>query len=166
MKTDGFVFHTLQPIFNEDSKILILGTMPSPMSRKNGFYYSHPLNRFWRVISDVLNQEAPITNDEKEVFLNFNHIALWDVLKSCDIEGADDSSIKNPVVNDINLIVNVANIKAIFTTGTKATALYKKYCLPNTKIVSIYLPSTSPANCRHYSYNKLLEEYRMILKFL
>lgn len=161
-----FVEHTLEPIYNKQSEILILGTMPSPKSREFGFYYSHPQNRFWRIISQLLEQSTPNTNDEKTSFLLTNHIALWDVLKSCEIEGADDSSIKNPIANDIASLLHETNIKAIFTTGTKATTLYKKLCLPITKIESIYLPSTSPANCRHYSYDSLLEHYRVILKYL
>lgn len=162
----NFVFHTLEPVCNVNSKILILGTMPSPKSREFGFYYSHPQNRFWRVISEVLNKQTPVTNNEKEVFLKSSHIALWDVLKSCDIEGADDNSIKNPVVNDMSIILNTASIKAVFTTGLKATSFYKKHCFPDTKIPSIYLPSTSPANCRHYSYNQLVQEYGKILEYL
>lgn len=160
------IIHSIQPIFNIDSKILILGTMPSPMSRKNRFYYSHPQNRFWKVISDVLNQETPNTNEEKENFLITNHIALWDVLKSCEIVGADDSSIKNPEVNDLSLILNSTNISAIFTTGIKATSLYKKYNYPKSGIASTYLPSTSPANCRHFTYDKLLIEYSRIKEYL
>jgi hypoxanthine-DNA glycosylase len=160
------VEHTLKPIYNKQSEILILGTMPSPKSREYGFYYSHPQNRFWRVISQLLKQSTPNTNEEKTSFLLTSYIALWDVLKSCEIKGADDSSIKNPIANDIASLLHETNIKAIFTTGTKATALYKKLCLPVTGIESIYLPSTSPANCRHYSYESLLEHYRIILKYL
>ena len=161
-----FVEHTLEPVYNNQSKILILGTMPSPKSREFGFYYSHPQNRFWRVTSQLLEQNSPNTNEEKISFLLKNRIALWDVLKSCEIEGADDSSIKNPVANDIASLLQKTNIKTIFTTGTKATALYKKLCLPVTGIGSIYLPSTSPANCRHYSYEKLIESYQVILDYL
>lgn len=159
------VNHIFKPIYNKDSKILILGTMPSPKSRQNGFYYSNPQNRFWSVISEVLNQSKPISIKDKENFLYKNNIALWDVLKSCDIKGANDSSIKNPVVNDLNEVLNCANIKAIFTTGKKATALYQKYCFKSTNIVAIYLPSTSPAN-RNCNYNKLIESYKIIINYL
>jgi len=159
------VNHIFKPIYNKDSKILILGTMPSPKSRQNGFYYSHPQNRFWSVISEVLNQSKPISIKDKENFLYRNNIALWDVLKSCDIKGADDSSIKNPIVNDLNEVLNYANIKAIFTTGKKATSLYQKYCFKSTDIAAIYLPSTSPAN-RNCSYDKLIENYKIIINYL
>ena len=160
-----FVCHPLLPVYDKCSKILILGTMPSPKSRENGFYYSHPQNKFWRIICELLNYPLVSTPDEKKALLLKSNIALWDVLKSCNIVGADDSSIKNPKVNDINIILNNANIKAVFTTGAKSTALYKKYIYPETNVSSIYLPSTSPANCR-IPYEKIKDEYKVILEFL
>lgn len=163
---EDLINHIFEPVYNKNSKILILGTMPSPKSRENGFYYSHPQNKFWSIVSDILEQPKPIDIEDKKTFLYKNNIALWDVLKSCSIKGADDNSIKNPVVNDFTEILKCANIKAIFTTGKKATSLYKKYCFESTNIESIYLPSTSPANCRNYNYNKLVEEYKIILKYL
>ncbi len=159
------VEHTLKPIYDQYSKILILGTMPSPKSREYGFYYSHPQNRFWRVVSDLYNQKLPVTNDEKTDFLLQNHIALWDVLKSCRIDGADDSSIQNPVANDIGALLKKTNIHAVFTTGTKASALYKRLCTKSADMAAIPLPSTSPANCRHFNYEKLKEAYRVILEY-
>ena len=125
-----WVSHCFAPVYNENSKILMLGTMPSPKSREIGFYYSHPQNRFWSLLSDLLEQKKPETVSEKQAFLLRNHIALWDVLSGCSIIGADDSSIQNPVPNDLRKILQEADIKAIFTTGTKAASLYKKYCLP------------------------------------
>lgn len=163
---DNTVTHSFEPIYNNTSKILILGTMPSPKSRQYGFYYSNPQNRFWKVISTILNQPIPQTVFEKIEFLHLNSIALWDVLKSCNIVGADDNSIKNPVVNDISKIISATDIKYIFTTGKKATSLYKRYCFNDTKLESIYLPSTSPANCRHYSFDDLINEYKIILNYL
>ncbi len=157
-----FVEHTFKPIYNDKSKVLILGTMPSPKSRENGFYYSHPQNRFWRVISELYNKKLPRTNNEKIKLLLDCHIALWDVLKSCNINGADDSSIKNPVVNDINGLLEHTNICIVFTTGAKASSLYKKYCSESIKIPSIALPSTSPANCRFYNFDSLKESYKII----
>jgi hypoxanthine-DNA glycosylase len=162
---DNLVIHTLDPIYNKDSKVLILGTMPSPKSREFNFYYSHPQNRFWKVISHIFSEPTPTTNEEKTQFLYRNNIALWDVLKSCTITGADDSSIKNPVVNDFTDILKTADIKAIFTTGKKATDLYLKYCLKYTNIEPIALPSTSPAN-RRFSFEILVEEYVVILGYV
>ena len=158
------VEHNIEPIFDANSEVLILGTMPSSRSREEGFYYAHPQNRFWRVIAEVFTQEKPITGEEKKAFLLNNHIALWDVLKTCNIKGADDSSIRNPKVNEINMILSYTNVKTIFTTGTKATTLYKKYCYTDTKIEATYLPSTSAANCAKYTYDDLLTAYKRILK--
>ncbi len=126
----------------------------------------HPQNRFWRVLSEALTEPFPRTNDEKRDLLLRHRIAIWDVLESCEIEGADDGSIKNPVVNDLTVILSTADIKAIFTTGGKAAQLYKKYCLPQTGIEAKSLPSTSPANCRYYSYSDLLSEYGILLEYL
>ena len=139
--------------------------MPSPKSRENKIYYGHPKNRFWTVLSSILKENLPNTNLEKIELLKKYNIALWDVLHSCDIEGASDNSIKNPVPNDIKSIVDKSEIKHIFTTGKKALELYNKLCLENVGIEAISLPSTSPANFR-YSEEKLIEEYSIILKYL
>lgn len=159
------VTHEFEPIFDAGARILMLGTMPSPKSREIGFYYGHPRNRFWSVVSDVCGEVLPQTIEEKTAFAKRNHIAVWDVLKSCEIRGADDSSIRNPIPNDMSEVLDYADIRAIFTTGTKAAALYKKYCFPKTGIPAITLPSTSPANCRT-SYETLFQAYRQILPFL
>jgi G:T/U mismatch-specific DNA glycosylase len=157
--------HTLLPVYDENSKILVLGTMPSPKSREFGFYYSHPQNRFWRVVSDLYGEKLPVTNSEKTEFLLRNRIALWDVLKSCEIEGADDSSIRNPVPNDIAGLIAQTNIQTVFTTGTKASALYRRFCRKDARIEAIALPSTSPANCRHYDYEHLKAAYSVLLEY-
>lgn len=159
------VTHNFEPIFNEQSRILMLGTMPSPKSREVGFYYGHPRNRFWKVVSDVCGEELPQTKEGKIAFAIRNKIAVWDVLAGCDIRGADDSSIRNPVPNDMDVVLKGADIRAIFTTGTKAAQLYKKYCYPKTGIEAIGLPSTSPANCR-MSYEELYRAYAVIVKYL
>ena len=157
------VNHLFEPIYNDSSKILILGTMPSPKSRENGFYYMHPLNRFWPVISTVLCQPLPITINDKLKFLHKNNIALWDVLKSCDIIGSSDSSIKNVSVNDIKNIIENSDIKAVFTNGGTAHKLYKKYM--DCDYEAVKLPSTSPANAA-YSLDKLINEWKVILDYL
>ncbi|MBQ8132870.1 MAG: DNA-deoxyinosine glycosylase [Clostridia bacterium] len=158
--------HTLAPVYDENSEILILGTMPSPKSRENGFYYGHPQNRFWRVLSGVLNEPLPKSNEEKKAMLLMHHIALWDVLKSCTIEGADDSSIKDPEPNDIASLIEKTNIRYIFTTGTKAYSLYNRYCKSKTGINAIPLPSTSPANRRYYNDEDVLKEYSVLLAYM
>lgn len=160
-----YITHNFSPVFDKYSHILMLGTMPSPKSRETGFYYGHPRNRFWKVMSDVCNASLPETKEDKIHFALSHHIAIWDVLAGCDICGADDSSIRNPKANDMNIILNHADIKAIFATGTKAFQLYQKHCYPKTGIEALLLPSTSPANCR-ISYEELRESYKIILDYL
>lgn len=159
------VRHDFAPVFNEESRVLMLGTMPSPKSRETGFYYGHPRNRFWKVVADVCKEELPQTREDKIAFALRNHIAIWDVLADCEIRGADDSSIRNPVANDMSRILEHADIKAIFTTGTKAAQLYKRYCYPKTGIEAVALPSTSPANCR-MSYGELFHAYQEIARYI
>lgn len=159
------VKHEFRPIFDEDSRILMLGTMPSPKSREVGFYYGHPRNRFWKVVADVCAEAVPETKEEKIAFALRNRIAVWDVLAGCEIKGADDSSIRNPAPNDMSVILKHAKIRAVFTTGTKAAQLYKRYCYPQTGIEAVSLPSTSPANCR-VSYEELYEAYSVIRRYL
>ncbi len=161
----AYITHNFSPVFDRNSRILMLGTMPSPKSRETGFYYGHPRNRFWKVVSDVCKEPLPTTREEKIAFLLSRHIAVWDVLAGCDICGADDSSIRNPKANDLEVILASAHIRAIFTTGTKAHQLYRKYCLPKTGIDAQLLPSTSPANCR-ISYEELKSAYSAILDHL
>ena len=161
----GQIIHPLPPIYNKNATLLILGTMPSPKSREIGFYYSHPQNRFWKTIAEVLSVDCPITIEEKTILLHTHGIALWDVLSSCKITGADDSSIKDAVVNDFSKIFETANINAVFTTGKKATDLFTKHCEAKYGYKPIYLPSTSPANCR-ISQQELISAYKHILEVL
>ena len=164
MKTER-ITHAFDPVFDFESRILILGTMPSPKSRELGFYYSHPRNRFWPVLAKIFGEEIPKTPEEKRNFCLRNKIALWDVLKECDIEGASDSSIKNAVPNDLSVILNSAKIQAIFATGATAAKLYKKFIEPETKIPAKTLPSTSPANAK-IGVEELAEKYEIILEYL
>lgn len=159
------IIHQFQPVYTPQSKILMLGTMPSPKSREQGFYYGHPRNRFWRVVSDIRGEKEPQSIEEKKAFLIRNNIAIWDVLYSCDIAGADDNSIKNPIPNDISRILNKSDIRAVFATGKKAESLYKRYCLKDTGMDITGLPSTSPANCR-ITYEQLYQAYSIINKYL
>ncbi|NLX94248.1 MAG: DNA-deoxyinosine glycosylase [Clostridiales bacterium] len=160
------ISHPLAPVFDSDSSVLILGTMPSPKSREAGFYYMHPQNKFWRILCALLDEPLPQTNGERRALLLRRHIALWDVLAGCEIDGADDGSIRKPVANDLSVVLEQAAIKAVFTTGTKAAQLYKRLCLPKTGITAVPLPSTSPANCRFYSYDDICEKYSVLLAFL
>lgn len=160
------VYHPLEPIYDKNSKILILGTMPSVKSREYGFYYAHPQNRFFKVLSTIFGELLPNTKEEKIAFLKRHNIALYDVLKSCDIKGSKDNTIKNFEVNDFTIILKNSCIKTVFTTGKKAYELYQKYCYPVTKIKAIYLPSSSPLNIANFSFEQLVEEYKIILDYL
>ena len=159
------VVHPFSPVVDGHSRVLILGSLPSVKSRENHFYYGHPQNRFFRVLSDLFGEPLPGDKEARKTFLLRHHIALWDVLSACEIEGADDSSIREPVPNDLMPLLEKADIGAIFTTGTKAFTLYNRYCLPVTGIGARALPSTSPANAR-ILYGELLESYKAILPFL
>ena len=151
--------HTLPPVFDSSSRILLLGTMPSPKSRETGFYYGHPQNRFWCVLAAVFAEDVPQTIAEKTALLHRHRLALWDVLASCSIDGAADSSIRNPVSNDFSQIVSTAPICRVYTTGQKAFVLYNRYCFPQTHIPAVCLPSTSPANCAYWTFEKLVQAY-------
>ena len=153
--------HPIEPVFDEESNILILGSFPSVKSREEGFFYGHPQNRFWKVLAEIWKESVPITIEEKKSFLLRNHIAVWDVIKSCDIEGSSDSSIKNVVANDIDVIISEANIKQIYVNGKKAQQLYQKYIYPMLQKEAICLPSTSPANAA-WSLERLVQEWRKI----
>lgn len=155
------LYHPIPPLYDENSKILILGSFPSPLSREAGFFYANPRNRFWKTLAAVLCDER-FTRDNaaKRAACLDNGIALWDVLHCCEIDGADDSSIKNAQPNDFAPIFAAADIKQVFTTGKTATALYEKFCGKK----SVYLPSTSPAYPVSESF--LAEKYRVILDYL
>ena len=168
------IIHQIPPVWDSESKVLILGTMPSPKSREAGFFYMHPQNRFWKVLPAIFGETLLYPNNspdleaaifERRNFLLQHHIAIWDVLASCDISGAADSSIKNAVPNDFSQILNHSKIKRIFCTGKTAWTLWKKTCAK--KYENLYkisvecLPSTSPANAA-CSLEKLIESYKVL----
>jgi hypoxanthine-DNA glycosylase len=154
-----FLIHPFEPYIQKNSRILILGSFPSVKSREISFYYGHPQNRFWRVLSTVFKMPVPVTEADKRGFLLQNKIALWDVLKSCDITGSADSSIKNAEVNDINSLVKNSEIQKILINGTTAYKLYKRYAKIKPHLETICLPSTSPANAQ-YSLDRLINIWR------
>lgn len=159
------VEHPFDPVWDGESKILILGSFPSVKSREQMFFYGHPRNRFWTVISMLLGVEVPVTIDEKKDVLLNNHIALWDVIASCDIYGSADSSIKNAVPNDIGFIIENSKVRRIFTNGATADKLYRKYILPSTGIEAVRLPSTSPANAAK-GVDELVKEWAITVDSL
>ena len=156
------VVHPIAPVFDRDSGILILGSFPSVKSRESGFFYGHPMNRYWKVVSAVFGEDCPATIPEKKDFLLRNHIAVWDVIHSCEITGSSDTSIKNVTVNDLSLILNAADIRQIFANGRTAEKLYRKYIMPVTGRDCVALPSTSPANAA-WSLQRLTEAWKIIL---
>ena len=156
--------HPIEPVYDENSKILILGSFPSVKSRETGFFYGHPQNRFWKVMAAIFKEEVPGKIAEKKDFLIRNHVAVWDVIASCEITGSSDASIKNVVANDLGRILNTAEIRQIFVNGKTAEKMYHKYTLPVTGREAICLPSTSPANAA-WSVEKLTEEWKQILNY-
>ena len=159
------VSHDFEPVFDENSKVLILGTFPSVKSRENQFYYGHPQNRFWKVIAGLTESEVPQTIEEKKKLLLEHGIAIWDVIESCDIIGSSDSSIKNVVPADIERVVANSKIQNIYANGGTAKKLYEKYSQKKTGREIIGLPSTSPANAA-YSLERLLECWQEVKKGL
>ena len=193
--------HPFPPLFDDESRILILGSFPSVKSREQNFFYGHPQNRFWKVTAAVFAQaegaerngmtEAdaydsltettiPETVEEKKAFLHAHHIALWDVIASCEIEGSSDASIRNVTANDLSPILKGAPIERIFTNGGTAYDLYCRYIWPGKKarqdseaarmaqtgrsgLEAIKLPSTSPANAA-WTLERLIEAWRVIAR--
>lgn len=159
------VAHPIPPLYNEASKVLVLGSFPSVKSREAQFFYHHPQNRFWRVISTVFSEPLPVTLEEKRDMLLRNSIAVWDVIASCEIVGSADSSIKNVIVNDLSEILNTAKLNRIISNGGTAYKLYMKHIFPKTGIGALGLPSTSPANAS-CSMDCLVKEWSVLRTFI
>lgn len=156
------VTHPFPALYRADSAILILGSFPSVKSREQGFFYGHPQNRFWRVTAAVFACPVPQSIPEKRAFLLQNHIALWDVIASCEITGSSDSSIRNVQPNPLMPILAQTGITRIFVNGGTAEKYYNKYQLPVTGIPAVRLPSTSPANAA-WTLERLIAAWRVIL---
>lgn len=152
------ISHGFEPVCDEHSRILILGSFPSVKSRENSFYYGHPQNRFWKLMAHLLKEPIPETIPQKQAMLLTHGIAIWDVVAACDIKGSSDSSIRNVIPADINQILRTANIETIITNGETAYKLYRKYCEPNTRREAIKCPSTSPANAA-FTLDRLIEAW-------
>lgn len=152
------VVHTFGPLYNEDSGILILGSIPSPASREVGFYYGHPRNRFWQMLADLYGMPLPESIEEKKALVLSHGLALWDVIEECDIIGASDSSVKNAVPTDIPSILGKTQIQTILCNGSLSKKIYDQYQLPRTGIPTQKMPSTSPANAA-WSLERLKETW-------
>lgn len=155
------IVHPIPPIYNKESKVLILGSFPSVKSREQCFFYGHPQNRFWKVLAAVFGQPTPNLIEEKKAFLLQNKVAVWDVIACCEIVGSADSSIKNALPNDLAPILAQSDIKKIYVNGGTAKKLYDRHILPVTGIESTVLPSTSPANAA-WSLERLVEKWKII----
>lgn len=159
------VIHEIPPVYDGNSRILILGSFPSVKSRESRFFYGHPQNRFWKVLSALTGAALPRTVEEKRALLLEHHIAVWDVIACCNIEGSSDSSIRDVVPNDLNRILEAADIRRIYCNGGKSYELYRRFCEPVTGRAAVKLPSTSPANaaCR---LEQLTEQWSVISEYL
>ena len=155
------ISHPIPPVYDRDSTILILGSFPSVRSREEGFFYGHPKNRFWKVVSAVFDAEEPCTVEEKKAFLLRHHIAVWDVIGSCDVVGSSDASIKNVSANDLTEILKNAGIRAVFVNGKTAYRYYERFSEGKTGRQAVCLPSTSPANAA-WTLERLIEAWRCI----
>lgn len=155
--------HTISPIYDEHSAVLILGSFPSVRSREVGFFYGHPQNRFWRVLASVFETPVPEAVKDKTDFLLHHHIALWDVAASCDIQGSSDSTLTHVVPNDLTPILATAPIRRIFVNGATAARYYERLIRPQIGREATLLPSTSPANAT-WSLDRLVEAWRIILE--
>lgn len=163
----------IEPVFDERSRVLLLGTFPSPKSREMGFYYGHPKNRMWKVLAAVTGQwdpeqpddvdGVPVTVEQRRAFLLEHGIAMWDVLASCSIAGASDASIRDAMPNDLSRIFDAAPIERVCATGAKAAELYRRYMLPAYGRECLRLPSTSPANAA-VGMGELIEAYRVVVE--
>lgn len=159
------IVHGFEPVFDENSRVLILGTMPSVKSREQRFYYGHPQNRFWRVTAALTESRLPQTTDEKRAMLLGSGIAVWDVIAECDIIGSSDASIKNVQPNDLSQILDAADIRAVFANGAAAARLYCRHQQAVTDRDITPLPSTSPANAA-WSLDRLIEAWSVINEYL
>ena len=157
------IIHPIPPLYNEDSKILILGSFPSVKSREMAFFYGHPQNRFWKLLSLLLEAPFPETVPERREFLLSHRIAVWDVIASCEIYGSSDASIRNAVPNDLRQILYAAQIRQIYVNGRTAEKMYRKYIEPRIGRTAICLPSTSPANAA-WNLERLTNAWEVIKK--
>lgn len=157
-----FLHHTIAPVYDARSRVLILGSFPSVKSREAAFFYGHPQNRFWRVLAALTGAPVPQTIPEKQALLLGHGIALWDTIASCEITGSSDSSIRNVTPNDLTPILQTAKIQKIYCNGTASWQLYQKYLLPRTKLPAEKLPSTSPANAA-WTLPRLIGAWKVIL---
>ena len=162
---DNRIYHPFGPLYNENSKVLILGSFPSVKSREQEFFYGHPQNRFWKVIAALLDKDVPHTIEEKKALILDNGLALWDSIGSCEITGSSDASIRNAEPNDLRIITENCDIRAIYCNGKKSLEVYNRYIEPMLGRQAEALPSTSPANAA-WNLDRLTEAWSVITSHL
>ena len=155
------IIHPIPPLYDENCKILILGSFPSVKSREAMFFYGHPQNRFWKLIAALFEEPVPQSVDEKRGLALKHHIAMWDTIHACTITGSSDSSIRDVVPNDLSVILDNSRVERIFCNGATSYNLYMKYIYPTTRIKAIKLPSTSPANAA-FTMERLMDAWQVI----
>ena len=160
-KSERRIEHPFGPLYDENSRVLILGSFPSVKSRAQNFFYGHPQNRFWKVIAALYRQETPVTIPEKKELILGHGLALWDSIASCVITGSSDASIREVRANDLRIILDRAPIERIYCNGRKSHEMYEKYILPELGRKAECLPSTSPANAQ-WSLEKLIAAWSVI----
>lgn len=151
--------HNIPPLYDKNARVLILGSFPSVKSRQAAFFYAHPQNRFWPTIAAIFGEETPGTVEEKRSLALRHGVAMWDTIGSCEIVGSSDASITNVVPNDLRVILDAADIRAIFCNGGASYESYNQYCRAMTGREAVKLPSTSPANAR-WTKEMLLHAWR------
>ena len=156
------LIHPFPPLFDSESRVLILGSFPSVKSREARFFYGHPQNRFWKLIPRLFDAPVPQTIEEKKALILSCHLALWDTIQSCTITGSSDSSVRDVVPNDLRVIFDNSKTERVFCNGALSHKMYMKYIYPQTGIAAVKLPSTSPANAA-WSLDRLTEAWRVIL---
>ncbi len=150
--------HPFHPLYNEASEVIILGSFPSVKSVKEGFYYANPHNRFYAIMSEILHEDlVSVPWNQKKEILSGHHIALYDVIGSCQIEGSSDATIHNPKPSKLRELLAQTKIQAIYCNGQKAYVLYQKY-FSDIPLPVFVLPSSSPANAR-MSLNDLVQAW-------
>ena len=159
------ITHPIPPLFDKNSRILILGSFPSIKSREAMFFYGHPQNRFWRLAAALFDEPVPEDIPRKRSLALRHNIALWDSIHSCTIVGSSDSSIRDVVPNDLSVILDNSSVERIFCNGTASYKIYMKYIYPDLGLEAVKLPSTSPANAA-YSMNRLISEWEVIKRVL
>ena len=157
------IIHPFGPLFNESSRVLILGSFPSVKSREQQFFYGHPQNRFWKVLAALYQQDVPVTVDQKKALILENHLALWDSVASCVITGSSDASIREVRANDLSVILDNSAVRKIFCNGKTSWQMYEKWIRPATGREAVCLPSTSPANAQ-WTLDRLFDAWSVILR--